>query len=437
MSGALDYDPFSDDALPALPPFMGLPEGRGDEAKTSSLPVEWCEDIQPALTSLWLIKRTLVQQGIGLIYGHPGSGKSFLALDMGMHVALGWDWHGHKVRKGLVVYVAAEGQNGLRNRIVAFREHHGLSGAIPFALVPTPIDLHDPGADRAKLAAVVRMAAKRYGEAPALIFVDTISKTLGAGKENTDDLAVYVSNCGWLAAEFNCCVVPIHHRPKDSESTEPRGHGSLKGGVDTVILVEAGETKKARITKQKDDEERDLLLFNLRSIRLGEDEDHEPVSSCVVEATDIDLSPRDPFAVAVARLRGNNRLVYDQLGEILASEGIPIPPGIPTAQIDAARVGKVALLDAWRDNSISAGGTGAGHNRDTAKRTFNRALQSLKTAGIVRVWNEYAWITHHLPGQDRDNRRHKTGTTGQAGQGSLDPVPLSRPPMSAASAEGQ
>jgi RecA-family ATPase len=214
-----------------------------EERTPGVLQIEWAEEIEPHLNSLWLIKKTLPQQGLALIYGHPGSGKSFLAIDLAMHIALGLDWNGLRTRKGVVVYVAAEGQMGLRNRIVAFRRHRCITGPIPLALISTPIDLYDSAADQAALSDAVREAATRYAEQPALIVIDTISKTLGAGKENTDDLAVYVANCGLLASAFGCCVLPVHHRPKDSESTDPRGHGSLKGGVDTVILVEGGKTE--------------------------------------------------------------------------------------------------------------------------------------------------------------------------------------------------
>jgi hypothetical protein len=363
------------------------------------LQIEWAEEIEPHLNSLWLIKKTLPQQGLGVIYGHPGSGKSFLALDLAMHVALGWDWNGLRTRRGVVIYVGAEGQKGLRNRIVAFKRHHGLKCPIPLGLVPTPIDLYDSAADRAALCAKVREAAERYDQPPALIVVDTISKTLGAGKENTDDLAVYVANCDQLAAEFGCCVMPVHHRPKDSESTEPRGHGSLKGGMDTVILVdEVGKVKRARITKQKDDEAREMLLFGLEPIELGIDDDGEPVTSCVIKPALVDIdSSGSEFDRKVARLPAGPRLVYSQLAELLQQVESGIPAEIPDEEINRLRVGKVIELEAWRDKSISAAGTGRDMNRDTGKKAFNRALLRLQNDGIVRVWEQWAWITFELP----------------------------------------
>lgn len=366
----------------------------------SALPIEWGEDIEPRLDALWLIERTLPQEGLALIFGHPGSGKTFLALDMGGHIAMGWDWHGLEVRQGVVIYICAEGQNGARNRIAAFKRRHGIMGTFSLALVPCSVNLFDPAADRVRVAAAVRRAVERYGQVPVLIIIDTISKTMGGGKENTDDLAVYLSNCGWLSSEFRCCVMPIHHRPKDQDSTDPRGHGSLMGGLDTAILVdEVGKTKRARITKQRDDEERVLAMFNLEVLDLGVDKKDKPVTSCTVVPTLTDLAPKaDPFAIAVGKLSAGPRLIYEQLGETLEAEGFAIPTDIPDREIDRLRVGKVALLEAWRDKSISAAGTDAGHSRDAGKKAFNRALTSLRERRIVRVWEDWAWITFDVGG---------------------------------------
>ena len=53
------------------------------------LPLEWFADMEPQLSGLWLIKKLIPAHGLALIFGHPGSGKSFVALDFAFHVALG------------------------------------------------------------------------------------------------------------------------------------------------------------------------------------------------------------------------------------------------------------------------------------------------------------------------------------------------------------
>jgi hypothetical protein len=147
----------------------------------------------------------------------------------------------------------------------------------------------------------------------------------------------------------------------------------------------------------------------LQPIELGVDDDGDPVQSCVVIPTlvDHDLGG-DQFQRAVARLPAGPRLIFNQLAESLDQSGEPIPTGIPDTEINRFRVGKVVKLAAWRDKAISASGvsnvpanpvsgTGRDKNRDATKKAFNRALPKLQNAGIIRVWEEWAWITHELP----------------------------------------
>jgi RecA-family ATPase len=57
----------------------------------------------------WLIADTVPEQGLIALYGAPGDGKSFIALDMALCVAAGIPWQGHDTQKAYVVYVSAEG----------------------------------------------------------------------------------------------------------------------------------------------------------------------------------------------------------------------------------------------------------------------------------------------------------------------------------------
>src|SRR5262245_48527074 len=41
----------------------------------------------PVLNSLWVVKGIIPRHGIGAMFGRPGGGKTFLATDIGLHVA--------------------------------------------------------------------------------------------------------------------------------------------------------------------------------------------------------------------------------------------------------------------------------------------------------------------------------------------------------------
>ena len=356
------------------------------EDRRPPLPLEWFDDIKPRLDGLWLIKKLLPAIGLVLIYGHPGSGKSFLALDIAFHVALGRSWNGRRVKRGLAIYVGAEGGDGLRNRMVVLGKHYGVA-KIPLALIDIPIDLQNPDADTPRLIEAIRAAAERSRATPALIVIDTLSKTFGAGKENTDDMAVYVANCQRVATEFGCCVMPVHHRPKDEASVDPRGHGSLKSGVDTVILVEAGNPKRVSVTKQKDADPAEDMAFDLEQVTIGEDEDGEAVTSCIVRFSD---APAPRGKGNPARLTGGQAITLRELIRTIVEKGEIAPADLPA---DLSRPGltfKVAREADWRARVIAAIGA-PDQSRDHTSRMFRKYKKRLQELKIIEVWGDYVW----------------------------------------------
>jgi hypothetical protein len=48
----------------------------------------------------WIIEGVLPAAGRVLLYADSGVGKSFTALDIGLHIATGTPWHGHAVTQG-------------------------------------------------------------------------------------------------------------------------------------------------------------------------------------------------------------------------------------------------------------------------------------------------------------------------------------------------
>ena len=176
----------------------------------------WFEDIEPPATSAALVKGVLDECGMSVLYGESGAGKTFFTLDLTLHVALGWEWRGNRVRQGGVIYIAAERQNGIRKRIEAFRQHHGLKDASPpFALIPTGVDLLDPAADTAPLIVKLKVAAARCPI--KLVVVDTLARAMAGGNENaSDDMGAFIRNIDRIREETGAHVLIVHHCGKDT-----------------------------------------------------------------------------------------------------------------------------------------------------------------------------------------------------------------------------
>src|SRR6516165_7592302 len=74
----------------------------------------------------WLIDGVLPSHGFCVLYGEPGSGKTFVALSIALSVAADHCWCGKHTLGGMVLYVAAEGLYGLKLRVEAYQKKHDL-----------------------------------------------------------------------------------------------------------------------------------------------------------------------------------------------------------------------------------------------------------------------------------------------------------------------
>lgn len=239
----------------------------------------------------WLIRGLLERDVLALVFGDPGCGKSFLAVDWACSVATGRDYAGHKVKHGPVLYLAGEGRNGIARRLRAWtiRSGESLEDA-PLYLSSGPAALCDLQS-AAEVQAAVADLAEAEGS-PALIVVDTLARNFGPGDENsTHDMSVAIQAMDALRSVHRCTILLVHHTGH-ADKTRARGAMALKGALDAEYRLERGEDGVTRLdsTKMKDAPEPPPMAFKLRTVELGfEDDDGDPVTSAVLDA--VDYSP--------------------------------------------------------------------------------------------------------------------------------------------------
>lgn len=386
--------------LPGLPPSGDVLDwtGTAEELRalveaaevpaSSALPVEMYGEISPQLEKRYLIKGLLMAGTNNIVFGQPGCGKSFLCIDWALHVAAGRDWFGRRVVRGGVVYVAAEGQGGVRMRVEAWKRTHGVETA-DFALIPASIDLLDPAADMAKLRCVLTDLAHKWGGI-ALLAVDTLAATFGGGDENGSDMAAYYGNVASLCEPYRCARIIVTHAPLIGEAKRPRGHGSQWGGADAVFHVSGDRDAPARrvhVLKQKDSDPGPDILFTLKQVGIGTDEDGERVTSCIVEESDVEPSQLS----GGRRLSPKERVVLSALERTLIESGKFPPATIPDNVLNRARTGKVVALSEWRSAALSTL-SNSDTKSDTPRRNFDRYRDKLQASEIIGVWEDWAWL---------------------------------------------
>lgn len=226
----------------------------------------------------WLVKGAVPADSVGVIFGGSGTFKSFIALDMALHVAHGLPWLGRRTQDGPVLYLAAEGGTGLWKRIDAWHRARRLRWQdAPMYVVPVPVDL---GADAVR----VQEAAKAAGTTPVLVVIDTLSQTFSGEENSANEVAGYLREVGLMMRDtWQCAVAVIHH--SGHQATErPRGSSAIRANVDWMMGVFRDEKEMlATVTcvKQKDGEPLDDLSFSLIAHDLGTDQDGDKISSLV------------------------------------------------------------------------------------------------------------------------------------------------------------
>ena len=232
----------------------------------------------------WLVKRVIPRAEVGVVYGASKAGKSFFVMDLCMAIVLGHDWRGHKVKKGRVAYICAEGASGFKLRLLAQAEYAG----VDIADIDNFMVLGD-GPNLLEKADISDLL-KQLSKIPdlQLIVIDTMAQvTPGANENSAEDMGRALAHCKVLHKKTDATVCLIGHSGKDA-TKGIRGWSGILGALDFEICVSReGDVRQAEVTKMKDGPgEGDIYGFALEVQNLGLDEDGDMVTTCIVRESD-------------------------------------------------------------------------------------------------------------------------------------------------------
>jgi hypothetical protein len=323
--------------------------------------------------AVFLIKGLLEADSLALIFGDPGTFKSFLAIAWACSVTTGKTFMGRAVKQGPVVYIAGEGQNGLARRFKAWaiRNHADLKTA-PLFVSTMPAGLCD--IEQAKFVTDAIDAITQKHGPPVLIVIDTVARNFGAGDENsTKDMSGFISSCDVIRSKYQATVLLVHHSGH-GDKTRARGAMALKGALDAEYRTDIDETGVIRLeaTKMKDAEFPAPMAFRSAVVELGiTDDDGNPVTSVILDETTY-----EPPAKTGKEGRGKWQTVAVEVLENLYAENEKrlSDKGYDS---DTTRVS----VDDWRKACINKG--------ITSRTTMKRIRETLLNMGTIEIENGF------------------------------------------------
>jgi len=239
----------------------------------------------------WVVDDYVEADSLCQVFGDPGSGKSFVAIDLACCIATGRAWHGHDVRQGAVFYIAGEGHNGLARRFRAWElgNDADISDA-PIYKSHRAAQLYD-ATEAALVAQSIKEMILDAGCEPSLIVIDTLARNMGGDENSTQDMNAFIQHLDiYMRQPYKCCVMLVHHSGT-ADKERGRGSSTVRGAIDAeykVSIDEGTKTVQVEAKKMKDADKPATLNFGLTQIDLPVLDKHgEAVKGAYLTAVDI------------------------------------------------------------------------------------------------------------------------------------------------------
>lgn len=217
----------------------------------------------------WAVAGWIVAGSLCMLYGPSSSYKSFIGLDIALSIALGRPWQGHATRHGAALYIAAEGIDGMRKRLLALAQHRNLDlSKARLFFVERAISFYD-GTATTELTEIVAS----YEDPFTLLVVDTYSRnSVGAEENSNSDMVKVLNQVQEVASATGAAVLMIHHVAKATGGM--RGASAVLNSVDSSLKAERDDCGHVKLTtdKQKDHDDSGAMTLEREIVTLPDGE---------------------------------------------------------------------------------------------------------------------------------------------------------------------
>lgn len=333
------------------------------------------DDIRPSFAEgKWLLSGLIPRQGLVLMAGPPGAGKSLVALDWSLCLGAGLPVLGESVTRAGVVYLGAEDAEGIRHRKEAWKATYGRSPG--FELVTPGVELPDLADVSGFIDALRSIAGVMAGQGIPLrlLVIDTLAASMSGGDENLGaEMGKVLSNLRRIITEVGVAVLVLTHTGKDY-GRGVRGWSGQQADADTVIMFDPlppGGTGRGTVSKHRNAAAGRSFTFEVEAVAIGHDD-----KGTVVDAAVVRLSHDPGGRRAVSKVPVDQILLLRVLTELQAELGA----GTEDRPLVSRRSVKERFLAETHDPGRSA---------DAQRKAFDRLVEKVIEKGLVEGDTHY------------------------------------------------
>lgn len=224
----------------------------------------------------WLLTNFLYEDAITVVYGLPGSAKSFLMVDWACHLALGLPWQGRNTQQCHVLYLATEGIRGYRRRILAWCHQHRYSPSIledHLAFIPHAVPLRQKPEVLDLIATLQEYLTAFSDDRPIILILDTLFGCAAGVNINAPDAAtLLIEQLQTMKEQLKLNhILVVHHSGKDT-TRGMSGNMALKASTELSYHVEMDkDTRTLTLSSDRIKDDEDITVYlTLEKIVYGE-----------------------------------------------------------------------------------------------------------------------------------------------------------------------
>lgn len=220
----------------------------------------------------WMMGGLLACEGIGLVTGYPGTGKTQFSLGMAAHMALGQDsflkWENIEGKRRKVLFMSLEMSKAPLHHFVSqiakgYSDPQTLNANLKLAPLGVPIAL-----DKKEGVAYFANLLETYQ--PDVVVFDSLQRMLS--KELTDEVTVKTlfDTLALIRQKYGCAMVIVHHHRKKSNDGQKKNGVELSDVFGSVYITAAVDFV---LSLRKTEDSADVLRVDTLKNRLAKEDD--------------------------------------------------------------------------------------------------------------------------------------------------------------------